>query len=184
MPPETMEDGTGLRVYTGGTVALELFLSKPFRAAVEGSRVVELGCGVGAIGIALSRVARARFVLLTDGSEACVSLARTNLQANGIAEKEASVEHLRWGDAERISGLLRDRGGEFSFVFGVCTRSGYMSYSPSDPNRHSWPQFGPLFTSSHHPCPFRPWCFSPSSRQNSCTIIRTFHHWCRRWRGV
>jgi 16S rRNA (guanine1207-N2)-methyltransferase len=51
-------------------------------------RILDLGCGVGIIGIAAAKLAPEAHVLLTDPNERAVKLARQNLQTNGVPNAE------------------------------------------------------------------------------------------------
>ncbi len=56
----------------------------------EGWRVLDLGCGYGAIGIVASRFVE--HVIMTDVNRRAVSIARKNLKINGVRNAE-----VRWG---------------------------------------------------------------------------------------
>jgi predicted nicotinamide N-methyase len=58
-------------------------------------RVLELGCGLGLVGLALAKALDAR-VTLTDGSPAALDLVRRVLPANGPFAHEPLVERLDW----------------------------------------------------------------------------------------
>lgn len=51
-------------------------------------RVLDLGCGWGAIGVAAARQAREGHVVMTDVNRRAVALARANLRGNGITNAE------------------------------------------------------------------------------------------------
>ena len=72
------EDGdcTGQRVYTGAQAMVRFLYRFPW--LVKGQRVVELGCGVGAVGLLASRLGP-RCVVLTDGSVQTLELTRRNV---------------------------------------------------------------------------------------------------------
>jgi predicted nicotinamide N-methyase len=61
----------------------------------EGERVLELGCGLGFVGIALARVLGAR-VTLTDGSPTALELASRAIALNGPFEHDPVVVRLDW----------------------------------------------------------------------------------------
>ena len=48
------------------------------------ARILDLGCGYGAIGIVASRLTEGGHTILTDVNRRAVALARANLTANGI----------------------------------------------------------------------------------------------------
>lgn len=60
-----------------------------------GARSLELGCGLGLVGIALARFAGAE-VVLTDGLEGALVHARAAVEANGPYAIAPRVEHLDW----------------------------------------------------------------------------------------
>lgn len=59
-----------------------------------GERILDLGCGYGAIGIVAARLSPTSEVVLTDVNERAVALARTNLAANGIGNAEVRLGPL------------------------------------------------------------------------------------------
>lgn len=59
-----------------------------------GERILDLGCGYGAIGIVAARLSPTSAVVLTDVNERAVALARTNLAANGIGNAEVRLGPL------------------------------------------------------------------------------------------
>ena len=70
---------------------------------IRGVDVLELGAGVGAVGLVCASLG-ARSVTLTDRDEAALSLMHTNVRLNGhydataVSACEVSVERLDWGD--------------------------------------------------------------------------------------
>jgi hypothetical protein len=82
-----------------GALLAHLFALPP--AALRGARVLELGCGVGPVGIACAALG-AESVLLTDHKEALLLLAERNIAANagvaGVAGR-ATTRLLEWGSA-------------------------------------------------------------------------------------
>jgi predicted nicotinamide N-methyase len=90
---DLLADGTGGTAWAAGVAAAELALSQP--SLFAGKRVLELGCGVGLVGLALSRSATPpSHVLLTDGNAAAASNARRNLGVDGASSTE--VIELAW----------------------------------------------------------------------------------------
>ena len=68
------------------------------------ARILDLGCGYGAIGIVASRLTEGGHVILTDVNRRAVALARANLTANGITNAE-----VREGDLYApVAGLAFD----------------------------------------------------------------------------
>ena len=66
-------------------------------AALRGMRVVELGCGLGAVSIAAARVGAE--VLATDASEEALALVARNAEANGVHVETATVD---WTAPDRL----------------------------------------------------------------------------------
>jgi len=59
-----------------------------------GERILDLGCGYGAIGIVAARLCPTGAVVLTDVNKRAVALARTNLAVNGIGNAEVRLGPL------------------------------------------------------------------------------------------
>ena len=71
-------DCTGQRIYTGAQAMVRFLYRCPW--LVKGQRVVELGCGVGAVGLLASRLGPT-CVVLTDGRAQTLELTRRNAAA-------------------------------------------------------------------------------------------------------
>ena len=67
--------------------------------------VLDLGCGIGAVGIALAKTTKAARVWMTDVNERAARLAAVNAKRNGVADR---VEVLRGGFYEPVAGLSFD----------------------------------------------------------------------------
>jgi predicted nicotinamide N-methyase len=72
-----------------------------------GARVLELGCGLGLVGIALAKFASAE-VVLTDGLEGALDRARTAVEKNGPFARSVTVAHLDWRSPEASLGAPFD----------------------------------------------------------------------------
>ena len=80
----------------------------PLAAELRGRRVIELGCGLGAPGLAAARAGA--HVLLTDGEDDALALALANARRAGLT---VAVRRLRWGE---VPAELR---GGFDVVLGA-----------------------------------------------------------------
>eukprot|EP00636_Phaeomonas_parva_P012325 CAMPEP_0118861580 /NCGR_PEP_ID=MMETSP1163-20130328/7070_1 /TAXON_ID=124430 /ORGANISM="Phaeomonas parva, Strain CCMP2877" /LENGTH=182 /DNA_ID=CAMNT_0006795407 /DNA_START=263 /DNA_END=807 /DNA_ORIENTATION=- len=116
------EDHTGKRPYGGAMVFCDaLGGSAALRSLLGGgSRVAELGCGVGLVGLALARC-RAAALVLTDGEASTVDLARRNVEAAGVGTgTEVRCMRLGWGSAEELAAVQGTQpSGGFDVVLGT-----------------------------------------------------------------
>jgi hypothetical protein len=88
----------GSVVWEGAAVLVRFLSAQPY-APLQGARVLELGCGVGACGLA-SRALGARTVLLTDCKAAALALAAHNVEQNrGVVGEGVATALLPWGAA-------------------------------------------------------------------------------------
>ena len=67
---------------------------------VKKKRILELGCGTGAVGIVCSWLGASK-VLLTDGSPVVLETTQRNLKTNRASR--ASLQRLRWGYDEDLT---------------------------------------------------------------------------------
>ena len=73
--------------------------------------MIELGCGVGAMGLALSQICSK--VLLTDGEESTLDIARLN-----VGEREnVVIRRLSWEEEGEVERILEEEGA-FDLVVG------------------------------------------------------------------
>lgn len=111
----------GTVVWPAAVALCEHLLLRRHRAALPGSRVIELGCGLGVPGM-VAVLAGAQEALLTEQKN-LVTLLRVNIAAEGnfSAAETARLEprHLSWG-AEEARGLREARhaagSGELDFI--------------------------------------------------------------------
>ena len=85
-------DRTGTYGWPGGD-SLAYYLAR-HPEIVKKKRILELGCGTGAVGIVCSWLGATK-VLLTDGSPIVLETTSRNLKANRASR--ASLQRLRWG---------------------------------------------------------------------------------------
>jgi len=90
-------DRTGTYGWPGGD-SLAYYLAR-HPDLVKRKRVLELGCGTGAVGIVCSFLGASK-VLLTDGSPAVLETTSLNVKRNRASR--ASLQRLRWGYAEDL----------------------------------------------------------------------------------
>ncbi|KDO29259.1 hypothetical protein SPRG_19922 [Saprolegnia parasitica CBS 223.65] len=110
----THQDATGLRVYAGAHVLARFLGSTPGRALLHDARLVELGCGTGAVGSVTAVTASVKKLLVTDGDARAVALAQRNVQHTVHAAKPAldtSASQLLWGPGPSTV-------GDFDIVIG------------------------------------------------------------------
>eukprot|EP00967_Tisochrysis_lutea_P045547 scaffold55293_cov32-Tisochrysis_lutea.AAC.1 len=81
--------GTGTRLWRSSRLAIEALQQGSHGISVVGARVIELGCGVAAAGLACASLGAAQ-VTLTDNDETVLALARKNVRLNGL-ERVAQV---------------------------------------------------------------------------------------------
>ena len=81
-------------------------------------RVLELGCGLGAAGLAAACHAGPASVTLTDREEALLELAQRAIEANGLPSGAVRTATLDWGaDAASIAATLGD--DPFDVILGA-----------------------------------------------------------------
>jgi predicted nicotinamide N-methyase len=83
-------------------------------------RIIELGCGVGALGVLLSTTTECSHVCITDGSTDALQLA----ELNTAAAANVSVAKLYWGNAEHEAAVLQTGG-----AYDVCIGADLMYYN-------------------------------------------------------
>ena len=91
--PGKLDDVTGVIIWPGALRLLHYCNAHPEK--LSGARVLELGAGLGLLGVSASQLGATR-VVLTDLHGALPTL-RTNVLANSI-EGVAQVAELEWGD--------------------------------------------------------------------------------------
>lgn len=103
------------RVDAGGQALAEVALAH----APAGGRALDLGCGTGAVGLALARHARLREIVLVDSHARAAWCARRNAEANEIATARVLLSHT-------------GAGGETGFDLFVGNPPYYSDYRIAD----------------------------------------------------
>lgn len=90
------EGTTGLCTWPASIALAEYCLQHP--QLIEGSRVLELGAGLGFCSLFLFKYCSPRTMLVTDGSLACLKLFASNLEINFPKAKRISAQRLETDD--------------------------------------------------------------------------------------
>lgn len=114
MVEDDCEDWTGLQVWPGARVLLSFLANHRPDLLAGRRRVVELGCGTGAVGLALAPrfeldAPGATTLVLTDGQPALVEIAGANAELNyggGGAAISIAARRLLWGDCAEARAQL------------------------------------------------------------------------------
>ena len=86
---------TGLKTWPAAEFLLQLFFKE--NILQENDTVLELGCGIGMIGISLLQCGKVKKVIFTDHSESVLEVVKQNLHKNGIHnENSFHVQKLDW----------------------------------------------------------------------------------------
>lgn len=98
--PAGGESSTGFRVWHSAPVLCRWL--RTISLQIEGTAVIDLGCGTGACGLYCAALGAARVVLTDGGSPLLLGLARSNLAANcrrhaQVAAADSQVRWLSWG---------------------------------------------------------------------------------------
>jgi hypothetical protein len=114
---------TGATQWPAGRLLCEYLVADAAadEAAWRGARGVELGCGLGMVGLVFAALAGpSGAVVLSDGDAGCVAWAAANAAASAAhaSRAPASVQPLLWGDASAAERLCAAAGGPFPLVLG------------------------------------------------------------------
>lgn len=107
--------GTGGRVWPGAAAMCQLLVS--MQPELQGSSVLELGAGAGAVGIFAAALGASR-VLLTDGGEGETALAKLNARRHSHLYRGATVDAHKYLWGEPLAGLMAG-DKHFDFVLGA-----------------------------------------------------------------
>ena len=107
---ENFDDAEGQKIWPS-SLAFARMLTQSASAQVKDLDVIELGCGLGGVGISAA-LAGARSVLLTDFQPASLELARAAAAENGVADR-CEFKLLDW-----TAPVPDDLGGPFDVVLG------------------------------------------------------------------
>ena len=103
-------DGTGLTIWRGAEELCNYLWLK--RAMVAGKRCLELGAGLGLVGLLVSHL-RPSVCVVTDGDEATLDRLCSNFGLNDFAPDDASGRGLSWQESERVfNGLQSSRSSD------------------------------------------------------------------------
>jgi predicted nicotinamide N-methyase len=105
-------------VYEGSQLIGLFLLQHP--ELIKHKRIIELGCGVGALGVLLSTKTECSHVCITDGSAEALQLAEVNTAATA----NVSVAKLYWGNAAHEAAVLQNGG-----AYDVCIGADLMYYN-------------------------------------------------------
>eukprot|EP00445_Apocalathium_hangoei_P023237 CAMPEP_0203907482 /NCGR_PEP_ID=MMETSP0359-20131031/48981_1 /ASSEMBLY_ACC=CAM_ASM_000338 /TAXON_ID=268821 /ORGANISM="Scrippsiella Hangoei, Strain SHTV-5" /LENGTH=379 /DNA_ID=CAMNT_0050832303 /DNA_START=124 /DNA_END=1263 /DNA_ORIENTATION=- len=108
------DDALGLKVWPPCPVLCQYF-SGPDAPSLRGRRCLELGAGVGALGVALATMGAQ--VTVTEASDLCVRFAKANAKLNGV-EEACLVEWLEFGE-EDAARYLAAGAEPFDVVLGA-----------------------------------------------------------------
>jgi predicted nicotinamide N-methyase len=116
-----INDNTGLRLYSGGHVAIRLLLK--YCKLVQNKRIVELGCGVGAFGLLGCSKVDFMKLLLTDGEAKTEHLVNLNTSSiYGHTDNSCKVQYsqLLWGSIDQIQEIKNTKNDSqpFDVVIG------------------------------------------------------------------
>jgi hypothetical protein len=128
-PPELgIGRWTGGTVWQGSHILAKLLVSQPSEFVTGNPRVVELGCGVGLVGLTAAALG-ATHVALTDME---TSVAAHNLEQCGLdaeTRRRVHVSNLKWGCEEQLELVLGAECAPFDLVLGSDIVRG---------TKHSW----------------------------------------------
>ena len=121
----TKVDLTGCSSWFAGTLFCQFSCSEERAARVtfgKGKSVLELGSGAGLAGIALAKCLERLgeplgITVLTDGEAKVVDLLRSNVAANGLADR-VDCQQLWWGPSPQLEDLKRRHPKGFDVIIG------------------------------------------------------------------
>jgi predicted nicotinamide N-methyase len=93
----TDSDSTGLRIYAGAQVFIR-FMAR-FPEIFENKKIIELGCGIGAVGLCCCLLSSPQSILLTDGNESAMSMVEKNINEFQVSQI-ARCQQLLWSLTE------------------------------------------------------------------------------------
>ncbi len=101
------KDSTGLRLYSGAHVAIRLLVY--YSEMLAAKSVVELGCGVGALGLVGCSTSNFHRLVLTDGEITTKNLVDANISVIYKEELRHKIKYAQfsWGCQETITSLKR-----------------------------------------------------------------------------
>ncbi|KAI4119296.1 MAG: hypothetical protein LQ345_000765 [Seirophora villosa] len=120
---------TGQRTWTAA-LYLASYLFRDGRQYVENRNILELGAGVGFLSIFCAKHLGAKHVLMTDSSDAVMTLAQENVEENKV-DQIVKTEILRWGDSCVDDILQRGQNGCDAMQYDVVLAADIL-YDPQD----------------------------------------------------
>ena len=87
-------DNTGLKIHAGAHVAIRFI--RTLKGLLNERRVVELGTGIGIVGLSVARTCNAASLVLTDGNPNAIAITNKNIFSTGLQDQIHAVE-LSWG---------------------------------------------------------------------------------------
>ena len=96
---------SGRRVWPGSALLSLALCSGSLGVDISGISVVELGAGSGLAGMCAARLGASK-VVVTDGDQTSVDLARQNIQANNLGDEVIREARLLWGSGDETQAFL------------------------------------------------------------------------------
>lgn len=121
---DAVGDNTGLRLYSGAHVAIRQLAS--LSSLLDNMSIIELGCGVGGMGLIGSQLSNYNRLVLTDAEQKTVEGAQVNAQLIcshcGLMDRLDKIHFspLSWGNTESALSIVNtvNEGKPFDVVLG------------------------------------------------------------------
>ena len=109
------EGCVALKMWPGSVVMSKFLISGDFPYSLHGKKVIEIGCGMGLVGLSIAKFMKPESVLLTDREEIRPILSASIAANADNSCNKCEFEAFDWGDGAH---LVRFRNIEIDFVFG------------------------------------------------------------------